>query len=53
MLSGLDDVGSANGLFIFIENHWNIASVAMIFSMYVNYMLYDCDVGEIAGRAQR
>jgi hypothetical protein len=37
----------------FIENHWNIASVALLFSMHVNYMLYDCDVSEIAGGAQR
>jgi hypothetical protein len=25
----------------------------MLFLLYVNYMLYDCDVGEIAGGAQR
>jgi hypothetical protein len=37
----------------FLENHWNIASAAMLFSMFVNCMLYDCDVGEIAGEAQR
>jgi hypothetical protein len=39
-------------MFHFLENHWNIVSVAMLFSMYVNCTLYDRDVGEIAGRAQ-
>jgi hypothetical protein len=39
-------------MFNFLENHWNIVSIAMLFSLDVNYMLYDRDVGEIAGRAQ-
>jgi hypothetical protein len=29
------------------------SSLAMLFFMYVNYMLYDCDVAEISGGAQR
>jgi hypothetical protein len=37
----------ANGHIFFLENLWNIVSLAMLFSMYVNYMLYDCDVGEM------
>jgi hypothetical protein len=49
----VDVVGSVNGCFFFLENHWNFASLAMVLSMYVDYMLYDCDVCEIAGGAQR
>jgi hypothetical protein len=30
-----------------------ITGILLVISMYVNYMLYDCDVGEIAGGAQR
>jgi hypothetical protein len=37
----------------FLEIYWNIASIPMVyFSVYVNCMLYDFDVCEIAGGAQ-
>jgi hypothetical protein len=37
----------------FLENLWNIALVVILIYMYVDYMLYDCDVGKIAGQVQR